>query len=160
MAINKSNNKPKNNVNKHYIKGFTLVEISIVLLIIGILMGAVLKGKSLIESVKLDSVVDDVRTIQTAYSEYINITSTKPDTNEFFKQMKTYELIESENFKAPKVGGSYSIIEHDSHQYLHLNNLTEKQITILQAKLKASFGEYLNTKIDDNNKTSISIQVD
>ena len=58
-------------LNKKYcLKGYTLVEISIVLLIIGILTAAIVKGKSMIESAKLDSVVNDIRTIQIAQSQY------------------------------------------------------------------------------------------
>ena len=143
--------------NKKYIEGFTLVEISIVLLIIGILTGAILKGKSIIESVKMDSVINDVRTIQMAYNQYINITSNKPDTTNFFKQLKAYELIESDNFKNPRIGDSYSIIDANNHQCLKLNNLTEKQIISLQAKIKANFGEILSITPDN---TSIAIQID
>ena len=148
------------NSNKYYLKGFTLIEISIVLLIIGILTGTMLKGKSIIESVRLDSVVNDVRTVQMAYSQYINITSNKPNTENFFKQLKSYELIESDNFKVPRIGGTYSIIDKDNHQYLQLNNLTEKQIIILKAKLKSAFGEDIQIISDDNYKTNIAMQVD
>lgn len=44
-------------------KGFTLVEIAIVLVIIGLLMGGVLKGQELINSAKVKNFATDFRTI-------------------------------------------------------------------------------------------------
>lgn len=151
------NNKNKN---KYYIKGFSLIEISIVLFIIGIIAGTMLKGKDMVDSVKLDSVINDVRTIQMAYSNYINITATKPNTEDFFKQLKQYELIESDTFKTPKIGGTYSIVSKEGHKYLKLDNLTEKHITILKAKIKAAFGEDVQVISSDDYKTIIGIQID
>ncbi len=46
--------------------GFTLVEIAIVLVIVGLLLGGVLKGQELINSAKAKSYAQDFRTIQTA----------------------------------------------------------------------------------------------
>lgn len=43
-------------------KGFTLVEIAIVLVIIGLLLGGVLKGQELINSAKVKNMVNDFRT--------------------------------------------------------------------------------------------------
>jgi prepilin-type N-terminal cleavage/methylation domain-containing protein len=51
-------------------KGFTLVEIAIVLVIIGLLLGGVLKGQEMIENSKVKSIVNDMRAIQTAYNGY------------------------------------------------------------------------------------------
>jgi prepilin-type N-terminal cleavage/methylation domain-containing protein len=44
--------------------GFTLVEIAIVLVIIGLLLGGVLKGQELINSAKIKNMAGDFRTIQ------------------------------------------------------------------------------------------------
>ena len=52
--------------------GFTLVEIAIVLVIIGLLLGGVLKGQELIESSKNKSIVNDMKAIQTAYNGYVS----------------------------------------------------------------------------------------
>ena len=46
--------------------GFTLVEIAIVLVIIGLLLGGILKGQELINSAKAKSYASDFRTIQAA----------------------------------------------------------------------------------------------
>ena len=48
-------------------KGFTLVEIAIVLVIVGLLLGGVLKGQSLISSAKTNSTIKKMQSLQTAY---------------------------------------------------------------------------------------------
>jgi len=50
--------------------GFTLVEIAIVLVIIGLLLGGVLKGQELIENSKVKSVINDFNGIKAAYYAY------------------------------------------------------------------------------------------
>ena len=50
--------------------GFSLVEIAIVLVIIGLLMGGVLKGQELIESAKAKNIAQDFRAISTAVLAY------------------------------------------------------------------------------------------
>jgi len=50
--------------------GFTLVEIAIVLVIVGLLLGGVLKGQELITSGKAKSLFADKSAIQTAYNTY------------------------------------------------------------------------------------------
>ena len=50
--------------------GFTLVEIAIVLVIIGLLLGGVLKGQELIESSKIKSMANDLKSISSAVASY------------------------------------------------------------------------------------------
>ncbi len=50
--------------------GFTLVEIAIVLVIIGLLLGGVLKGQELINSAKVKNLANDFRTIPTFIYAY------------------------------------------------------------------------------------------
>jgi prepilin-type N-terminal cleavage/methylation domain-containing protein len=52
--------------------GFTLVEIAIVLVIIGLLLGGVLKGQQMIENSKMKSVVTDFRGITSAFNGYFD----------------------------------------------------------------------------------------
>jgi len=52
--------------------GFTLVEIAIVLVIVGLLLGGVLKGQEMIENAKTKSIVNDMTAIQAAYNGYID----------------------------------------------------------------------------------------
>ena len=52
--------------------GFTLVEIAIVLVIIGLLLGGVLKGQELIENSKIKSIASDMKAVQAAYNGYLD----------------------------------------------------------------------------------------
>lgn len=51
-------------------KGFTLVEIAIVLVIIGLLLGGVLKGQELIENGKVKRAANDMNGVVAAYHSY------------------------------------------------------------------------------------------
>lgn len=55
---------------KYKQSGFTLVEIAIVLVIIGLLLGGVLKGQELINSAKVKNLSNDFRTISTFVYAY------------------------------------------------------------------------------------------
>jgi prepilin-type N-terminal cleavage/methylation domain-containing protein len=48
---------------RHHQRGFTLIEIAIVLVIIGLLLGGVLKGQELINSAKVKNMATDLRNI-------------------------------------------------------------------------------------------------
>ena len=50
--------------------GFTLVEIAIVLVIIGLLLGGVLKGQAMIDSARVKSLVNDMKGVQTMVNAY------------------------------------------------------------------------------------------
>ena len=58
--------------------GFTLVEIAIVLVIIGLLLGGVLKGQELVNSAKVKNIANDFRSIATfvyAYQDKYRVTA-------------------------------------------------------------------------------------
>jgi len=53
-------------------KGFTLVEMAIVLVIIGLLLGGVLKGQELIDNSKIKSAINDLKGISAANNGYFD----------------------------------------------------------------------------------------
>ena len=63
-------------------KGFTLVEIAIVLVIIGLLLGGVLKGQELIENAKVKSLAQELDNATAAYYAFNDRTATFPDTSD------------------------------------------------------------------------------
>jgi prepilin-type N-terminal cleavage/methylation domain-containing protein len=52
---------------KHNQSGFTLVEIAIVLVIVGLLLGGILKGQELVQNAKVRNVADQQNAIKAAY---------------------------------------------------------------------------------------------
>jgi prepilin-type N-terminal cleavage/methylation domain-containing protein len=53
-------------------RGFTLVEIAIVLVVIGLLLGAILKGQELIDNSRAKNAINEVNGIKAAYNGYID----------------------------------------------------------------------------------------
>ncbi len=104
-------------------KGFTLVEIAIVLVIIGLLLGGVLKGQELITNAKIKAVTSDFDNISAAYYAYqdrtgniagdYNATTTKYDG--ILADARTWFDLRTEGFisGAPVDGTTDSGPTHD-----------------------------------------------
>jgi hypothetical protein len=142
------------------------------LLIIGILAGAMMKGKDLIESAQLRSVANDMHTFRMAFAEYVNTYGSFPgndgaatakfgsdvkngsgngkvtpdEAKEVFKHLNAAKLIQSENFKIPKIGGRYEVISEKGVVKLKLSDegqgfLSYNQVVSLTAKIKELTGD-------------------
>jgi prepilin-type N-terminal cleavage/methylation domain-containing protein len=74
-------------------KGFTFVELAIVLVIIGIIMGMALKGRSLIEGAKTRSEVRKLEKIQAAVSGWYSNTGTAATPMEFWRLDESYGCV-------------------------------------------------------------------
>lgn len=58
--------------------GFTLVELAIVMIIIGLLIGGVLKGQQLIENAKVTATITQVKGFMAAYNAFLDAYSSAP----------------------------------------------------------------------------------
>lgn len=64
--------------------GFTLVELSIVLVIIGLLIGGILVGQSLINSAKINRLVSDIRQYEVATMQFKSKYKSLPGDSSYF----------------------------------------------------------------------------
>lgn len=149
---------------------FSLMEISIVLLVIGIIAGGMLKGKDLIDAAQVRTVVNDFQNLQTAFENYVNSYGSIPgddasastkfpgvengdgdgvvsseDAQKVFEHLFSAGLIENKNFKIPKIGGEYDVISEDANVKLRISNagnpvLSKKQAIAIVAKVNEIFG--------------------
>src|SRR5258706_2216088 len=70
FAAKSKRSKSGISIMKNYQKGFTLVEIAIVLVIIGLLLGGILKGQEMIVQAKIKNAMADFSGISAAYHGY------------------------------------------------------------------------------------------
>jgi prepilin-type N-terminal cleavage/methylation domain-containing protein len=130
------------------LNGFSLIEISMVLLITGIIAGGVMKGRDLVEVAQLKSVVNDIQNFQVAYTNYVNLHGALPgddkaatskfgskikngsgagvtsadDAKKVFSHLCAAGFIDSEHYKIPKIGGTYDVISEDGIVKLRISN--------------------------------------
>src|SRR6188474_264540 len=62
----------RHHANTRHQRGFTLVEIAIVLMIVGLLIGGILRGQELIQSARVRNLVDQKSAVQTAYIGFLD----------------------------------------------------------------------------------------
>ncbi len=101
--------------NNVLLKAFSLIELSIVLVIMGVLMGAVFKGQDLLDVAKIRSVVNDFQHIKIAISTYRDTYGAYPGDDPYAQ----------EHFgSAIHSGDGNNIISTSSeqaHVWIHLN---------------------------------------
>ena len=152
------------------IDGFSLIEISVVLLIIGIIATGMMKGRDLIEAAQMRSVANDVQALQIAFSEYVNAYGVLPgddsdaaakfanvengdgdgvisskDAEKVLSHLRAAGLLDTTKLKQAKIGGSYDIILEDNEVKLRISDkgkgsLSKKQAVSLVAKIGESIG--------------------
>ncbi len=144
-------------------KGFTLVEIAIVLVIIGLLLGGVLKGQELITNSKIKSTTGDLEGIAAAYYAYQDRTGTiagDTDTNgsidsdvAFWNDLRTEGFISGASgtsaprhdldgtFIAGGFGGSVTVFGNTKNY-------------ICATNIENSVAQGMDTKLDDGNATT------
>ncbi|MEJ0009893.1 MAG: prepilin-type N-terminal cleavage/methylation domain-containing protein [Alphaproteobacteria bacterium] len=91
--------------------GFTLVELSIVLVIIGLLVGGILGGQSLLRSSQLRGVMTDLTTYATAVqsfrSEFHNLPGDMPNATQYWGVVSGYTTgLEAGCYTTNKAGGT------------------------------------------------------
>ncbi len=133
-------------------KGFTLVEIAIVLVIIGLLLGGVLKGQELIQNSKVKSVIADFEGISAGYWAYRDRKSVYPAaTNgtdaEFWTELRTEGFVKglSTNVSGPEhaLDGSFVYSEAaDGGFAVGVKHLCASNIV-------GSVAQDIDTKMDD-----------
>lgn len=151
------------------LEGFSLMEISIVLLIIGIIAGGMLKGKDLIEAAQIKSVVNDIQNFRIAYASYLNLYDALPgddseasmrfssvsngdgdgkfsssDAKNIIPHLYASGLIDSSK-RVPKIGGNYDVVSEEYVPMLRISKngnhfLTKKQALSISAKIKELIG--------------------
>ncbi|MDR9498567.1 MAG: prepilin-type N-terminal cleavage/methylation domain-containing protein [Hydrogenovibrio sp.] len=140
-------------------KGFTLVEIAIVLVIIGLLLGGVLKGQELIENAKLRGEINTLQAFQTAAYSYqdrigrlpgdddedgeITAASASTDaTDDFFGELAAQGFLKTQS-PTSEFGADFVVQYQDPDNYVCIQTLEE-----------AAIAEGIDTKLDDGDGTT------
>jgi len=133
-------------------KGFTLVEIAIVLVIIGLLLGGVLKGQELIENSKVKSVTQDFDNIAAAYWAYKDRTGTYP-TN-FFGDLRAEGFITGASGDAS--GPDHAL--DGVFSYVASGTTTGAQKELCASNIEGSIAQNIDTKLDDGVQNTGSVR--
>lgn len=107
---------------KRPLKGFSLLETSMVLIIAGVMFGAALKGKSILEQAKLRQVAYDFSHIQTAVALYANTYGDNlfVDLQSAWEKLNQVELWSSSQPPTSKLGGRFTFVTLGNKTYVKL----------------------------------------
>jgi prepilin-type N-terminal cleavage/methylation domain-containing protein len=170
---------------KSVVDGFSLIEMAMVLLVIGIIAGSIFKGKDIVESAQIRSVANDIECLRVAYNNYVvtynalpgndktasskfagaengsgNLQYSEEDTKKVFSHLYCAGLINSPTFKTPKIGGTYSFVYENDQLKLKISNgtkgvLNKKQASLLKAKIEEVIGQETNIEIKEEEQKCI-----
>lgn len=166
-------------------KGFTLVEIAIVLVIIGLLLGGVVKGRELITNAKIKSMAQDLHGITTAHYSYLDRTGTVSgdndsngrinDDSDFWVGLYTEGFV-SGTVPEPTPPPPFdpfanntprivdSVLAGTTHALNGVfyvggdKNMFEGKNFVCAANVQANYAKGLDIKLDDGNATTGSIR--
>lgn len=152
-------------------KGFSLVEISIVLVIIGLLLGGVLKGQKLIENAKITTLYKDLQGIKTAFyaykdtygvypGNYSEVTRRVTSEDQFWDDLKTRGFISSKknpylkDYRIPPAPPVFSFSSGNSSGTFSVSSPFEARDPstadgICTQVPDAMIGKYLDDRYDD-----------
>ena len=121
---NNNNNNNNSNININNNKAFSLIELSIVLIIIGLLIAGITGGKSLIESAKIRNYLTEMRQYQVAVNAFIINKGRLPGdlNNDGIMGYGSKETYNERDFPAPYDGSDpkYSIPNNVSSPFVEL----------------------------------------
>ncbi len=90
-------------------KGFTLVELAIVMVIIGLMIGAVLKGQTMIDNARQKRLMSDLQGLTASYYSYLDMYNALPGDD-------------------PNAAGRWSVANGDGNGYI--GNAAEQQAAL------------------------------
>lgn len=139
---------------KWLLPGFSLIEISLVLLIMGVLMGSVLKGRSILDQARARAVAQDFLRLQTVillYSSDYNPTHTAL-ADKIWEKLHTVNMLPSAAAPSSQFGGNFAVVRFtNGHYYLRLGAddlaqtaiLTPAQVRAICARLESTGSDTL-----------------
>ncbi|WP_460188151.1 prepilin-type N-terminal cleavage/methylation domain-containing protein [Thiomicrorhabdus hydrogeniphila] len=143
-------------------QGFTLVEIAIVLVIIGLLLGGVLKGQELIQNAKVKSLSQQFDNVAAAYYAYQDRKTTFPDTADddaFWYELKNEGFISGTlGTSADSSGPTNSF---DGLFYVVVgggNSLITDQAYVCASNVPNDVAQSIDTKTDDGANDTGSVR--
>ena len=128
-------------------RGFSLVEIAIVLVIIGLLLGGVLKGQQMVENAKTKSFIDEMRAIGTAANEY---QATYRKVPSMYKLSQSNMVI----YKAAEVKGgtgqgSYVDLASGQRVRIYTTSLAKRGLGVCMQFVAGDLAKEIDLRIDD-----------
>ena len=148
-------------------KGFTFIELSIVLIIIGLLVQASIKGKEMIDASKSNNFVKDIQAIQIAYYNFhtnrglfpgdsngdrlIDYDAVGTDDGVFFKELYEAKLINSENAEVPLDNAGFYFVNFLSKGELPslTNGVIPGKPQVCATEVEDKYARYLDNKVDE-----------